>query len=352
MEDNDRVKCLHNKQNDTKLNVGSSCIQKFTIMENQGLNIKSIIKEAEKSRRTMIIDRNCPGVRDRLNKWYSKLDRLEIMIPNHIELQYMSLGKQGEQLLNQYLKGIDINIDDFDTIFEKADKAFGKILEYVDNNKNNPNVVTKKIEMFLKMQNSTFAINQLKKTGYINVSNAGYITEPDFMIKVVRKINEVESKPYKCSINLKRQTYLVRSNGFSEIELELSPQYFIECFSNYLFRDLIQVDFGKLVKHAKIVSELSIANFILESAKYLILIDCETDYFDIYTNTLTIRKIEEDLYVELDLSKYIEFTKSIVFKLEPFDLVPFRNFIFSRPRYTKKQLDDIHDTYRKSSRGR
>jgi len=321
-------------------------------MENQGLNIKSIIREAEKTRRTMIIDKNCPGVRDRLNKWSSILDKFEIMIPNYIEMQYILLGKQAEKLLYQYLKGNDgANLEDFNIIFEKADKELEKLSEYVDENKNNKNIVTKEIEIFLR-NNDTIAINHLKKLGYINASNAGYISEPNYMNKIATKLNEIESKSYICSVNAKSQTYIVESSNYLGIGLELSPHYFMNCFGNYLFRNILQVDFRELIKHAKINSELSISNYIKECAKYLHAVGCETDSLDIIQNTLTIRKIEEDFYVEIDLSKFISFTKAMVFKLEPFDLVPFRNFIISRPHYTKKELYDIHDVYKKSSKGK
>jgi hypothetical protein len=322
-------------------------------MENQGLNIKSIIREAEKSRRTMIIDKKYPGVRDRLNKWSSTLDGFEIMIPNHIELQYISLGKQAEKLFYQYIKGDDdINLEEFYIIFKKADKELYKISEYVEKNEHNPDVVTKEIESFLKTNNDTTAINQLKRNGYTNALNAGYITEPNYMSKMASKLNEIQHKSYICFVNVKSHTYIVESSDFQGIGLELSPHYFMECFGRCLFKDKLEVDFRALIKHAKINSELSISKFIRESSQYLHAIGCETDSFDIIHNSIIVRKIGEDIYTEIDLSKYVNFIKPIVFKVEPFDLVPFRNFIISRPQYTKKQLNDIREVYRKSSKGK
>lgn len=352
--DNKLIFYIQNQRNGVKLNVGSRCITKFTIMENQGLNIKSIIREATKARRIKIIDARYPEVRVRLNHWRTKLNEFEIMIPNNIEKKYLWLGNEVSKIFDKYIKSNikEPDLEIFQSLFKQADHELDKINEYVEIHKNDKNIVTKELEGWLKNHGFNHAITELKKTGTITINNAGYINEPSYMNKFAQKVNNLPGKPYLCSIDTKTLDYVLEIKGYEDIELHILPRYLIQSFGNFLFNNKVDINIKELLKQSKIIDIKSVSAFIKKSEIYLKQINAFISYSDLDNNTLTVGRLDEDIFVEINLGSYINYLKMIVFKHESLDIRSFKNFIFSRPQHTKKELDNIRYVYNKGRKAK
>jgi hypothetical protein len=343
--DNKLIFYIENRYNHTKLNVGSSCITHFTIMENQGLNIKTIIKEAEKQRKIMMVDKKFPGIRNRLIYWSRELDKFEILIPNRIANRYYTLGQNAEELFNKAIKSKnqDPNLDEFYTIFDKADRELINIADYVKKHKNDSDIIARELADWMKNQGMNYQLSELKRAGCINVYTAGLITEPNFMKDIAAKV--CKTTKYFCSV--KDALYTIQIRGYDDLPLDVSPKLLLTSFGDYLFKGEQSIKYKELIQKGKLSNDRAIYSFVKRSEEYLRKIGFFVKSSYIEMNTITLGNTSEDIYVDIKLTDYINRLNLMIFGLEPFIEKEVKHFITNRSQFTKEQLENAQYAYAK-----
>lgn len=348
--DNKLIFYINNKHNEMRLNVGSRCILKFTDISARLGDIRAIIRQAEKERLEKIRNIKLPGVGTRLEGWKTLIDQFEIMIPSAEEKNYIDLGKQAQGLFAKALKpnaGSEITLQMFELIFAQADKELLKIGDYVENHKNDPNVIKREIVIALKDKSSI--IKQLKITGTVNMLNAHLITEFNFMNAISQKVNQIPNIDYTCSVY--NEKYAIRFNNYPEIPFMLSPRNFMEIFGYYIFHDKTNINKNRIIEKG-IIPQNRISNIIKISKDLLKQINSEVEQNDIENNRIYIGNYSEDKFVEIPIDVYVDKCKRIIFGLQEFNPKLFEHEIYNRTQPTKKELNDIRYVYKKGRKGK
>ncbi len=95
---------IHNTQNGKSLNVGSHCITKFDILENQGINHKEYQRRIRRYLRINKLNKRFPGIERTIDNWNNALDLCPLILPYSLEKPYIDLKDRIRNCFDTFIK--------------------------------------------------------------------------------------------------------------------------------------------------------------------------------------------------------------------------------------------------------
>lgn len=187
-----KVYYIKNKVSNKIVNVGSTCIDQFLIDEKlAGKSKAQLRRDGEKAKRLTVINDRFPGIKRRLEKWNDELSDHDVLIPNIFAIPYQDLGNELMEAFQSF-----INNNCGEEVFEQIEQGLSDQHKFVEEFKkytlehiNDKYIVTKKMVKWLLNHGDIKTLESLKESGYVTYSNAPYIHEPEFILKMVQEIS-------------------------------------------------------------------------------------------------------------------------------------------------------------------
>lgn len=177
--DNTYIYLIKNRINNTIMNVGSECIDKFPHLEGliDGKDIKQHKKEEvayhAKIRRIAEFNNMFPYADKVIEKWKNEYENLEILMPEEIDTSFKSLLKNSKDFYDRYINGklSKSILAEFEKYIKQHDIIMIKCQNFIDENRDWRNVCHYEIKKWLVAQNLQGIIRQIILDGGFIKSN-------------------------------------------------------------------------------------------------------------------------------------------------------------------------------------
>ncbi|PAD36340.1 hypothetical protein [Terribacillus saccharophilus] len=192
---------IKNRVNNTRLRVGSSCITNYELQPfGKGKSVKQARKEYLQSENEIQLSKQYPELRKRLEKWNSRLNDYDVLIPINIETEYNAIKEKIKHEITRYIEGKAKNFDELELSLEDERSILKRLDEYNYNNKGKEFVATKEIKVWLERNHKKRTLEKLKQSGYVNSETIADIQEKNF-VEFVLSIIRTKLKNTSLSVN-------------------------------------------------------------------------------------------------------------------------------------------------------
>jgi hypothetical protein len=188
---------IHNKYNEKTLRIGRDCNRHFSIYNDEDL-AKAIEKRKQLSRLEKL-DLAHPYIQNRLVNWDDFINKEKKHIFLKIKERYLDIRDEIASLYDEYVKSKSITIEREDLIICLIDKLFNeadierkKIIIYIEKNRNNILIPSKKMIMSLGTTNNTdIGIKWLEEDAIIKARTLHRFRDEEFSKEIIPKYNEL-----------------------------------------------------------------------------------------------------------------------------------------------------------------
>lgn len=330
---------IRNRINNNKLLVGTSCIEKFIKIQRpiKGEKLSELIKlsgaRSEIYERLAAFNRRYNGGKTIINKWENFYNSFDIVFPLDIENRWDRLNKEAKKFYKDYKEGRlnDKALDSFKYYIKDFKNLEVNILEFIERNKNNKFVCTKKIAEELKKDNLNETLNNIKSNSSIlkewhikYIGDTNFISQFNYEINNFMKMNSVEL----IAIKDRKIFGEITVNGFNKLKIELNTKIFMNKFYDVISKKNYYKSKDFILKSDVVRTKNNVFNFIeivassIRKYKYYVKIDDEMydlGIFEIHRNkkfvTIEIRTMLEDKNLFVDKINFKEI-KNYMDKLE------------------------------------
>ncbi len=261
--------CIVNRENENRLNVGSSCILHFGI-DTGGRSIPQMKRDAKKLRREHEVDLQVRDVKRLVTHWDNHLNSYPILIPDPHDGDYRELGKQFRSCFEKYTdpkskhNATDLNqtVSELKRLLQESKELKEKMAVYANTHENDQFVVTRDIVKWvqrLDIRESRLIFNSLKKDGHIIAPTAHRITEPGFMQSIVQKLNDQlrNISLQVQNIDTDQPGYILATTDKPVIALVISHRNLLLAVGAAVFDNKQSVERSEVIKHCKIANDRS-----------------------------------------------------------------------------------------------
>lgn len=262
--------------NKNQMIIGSSCINKFPLINMDNINLNDEVKRAKKIDRINKLNNRYENILDIIQSWKTFYREFPIILPKHFDDSFTNLYIKSQDFYNKFVESklnlCDIEI--FNTYISEFSILKSNAEQFYRNNKSNRYICdTPIIKWINKQKNSNYIKNKIMiNDGIINRSIAKEIYSLDFINKFKREITEYfEASGFEVSeitedlILLKYKTY-----ENIKIDLTLSLKEFSLKFSDIFFNKLKNNE----------------SSFIINKFKFLWTLDNLENYIYILNNRI------------------------------------------------------------------
>lgn len=357
-----------NKINGNELKVGNECIRKFGMSFHKDL--KKLMDDQKRIRRTNILEKEIPGIKDEILRWNDGVEHAPILLPVRIVNPYLSLGEKAKGVFESFIEHNDSENDQRDIgelkeIIANKNSYIQDIKLYFDKHEADIFVPNRKIVRWLEEnaqrnpEKYQIALQRLKQEGRITPLTAWRIGEPDYLRSLIPEFNRVFNDMKK------HQTFgeswiieeLIQYRGIYGYEVFIPTmrlsvfcgyENFMQEFCDALFnKDAdIKYDVKKLIEICTIHGDHSIGSLITNIELYL-----KGRYriyqFDETMNEIifaqNISKGQEDLYITKELRPFIDQFKYAILPSEKDTMVikvnAYMDELDKSKKLTKQDID-------------
>lgn len=345
------VHYIKNTQNDNIVNVGSTCITKFTIIDNQGMTTSEFFKRSKNIQKINELNNRFPGIINKSRTWYNAIQFCSLILPFHIETPYLKLGELLDHNINYF---IDNHLSkhekeqiykDIEDIFSKERHLLQTIEDYVEENRDKKFIAKGHLRTWCtNRSDSNIILNGLKEEGVITYKTAHRIVESDFMKTMVKELN-------KCFAPLgfldwvplaNEESYLTQCSPLEHVRITIPHGLLLRRFGNCIFDASNELPNKEdVLKLCKPVEQKGYYELIVNLSKALKKSGIIYYNQDFYFNEVIYYLESEDKYIITKLTDFVHKFYYLAYESDP-SLQEIAEYISnpSLKRHNKKDIDD------------
>ncbi|WP_029423394.1 hypothetical protein [Alicyclobacillus macrosporangiidus] len=303
-QDNRYVYFIVNRLNGKKLNVGSTCINKFSIGVREGTTNAQLVREGLRLSRMNVLESKFTNILSLLETWEDRLEKYPILVKKELEEPYLEVGKRLKSIVEPYLSGKTktFSAADIEQLLQVREAVLQRIEDYVQRemSRNSPFKATREVADWIRRNNPNPGYQWLKEDGEIRLRTAFRICEPKFMNSLVPQLNNALAGQNIVILQaeLDRKGYVYILKRLPEVKLFVLHAILIRDHCGFILEDNENYpSVESIVEHSTIQRE---EKSIVNAANAL------QGYFD--ARRIPLRVIEPDLeYNELfiQLGSYV-----------------------------------------------
>ncbi|GEM_PF-2111296 len=237
---------IRNSQNNTTLNVGSDCFEKFEYIndnhngESVRQNKANMIKQSQKINRKKEFNSKYPNVEDMFMQWKDDYENLEIIMPYLIDSEFYELSTNSKNFYSKYLNGKipKKELSCFEDYIKKYNILTTKQADFINCNKNNFFTCSRTIKIWLESIGYNNIIKRIQRDGgLITAHTAKFIHCSEFVRRFVELIR-VQFKKFNFMLTEDITDVIIFNynyKGYQEFKFEVSLKDFMDKFSFLLF---------------------------------------------------------------------------------------------------------------------
>lgn len=331
---NKKVYIITNTLNGNQLNIGSSCIDKFSELKKISKDGTARSKKAtDKIKRVQIVIERFGDLEENIRDWEKPLLALPIVLPSNIEDRYIQIGNEIKDLYNKYINGsIDAGrLAVIQLKLSEAEAELAKIQKYAESHKNDPLAIPIAIGKWLKNNRFVRVLSEIKKQG-ITPNLAVSIQEPGFMNRIAERVNSEKNlacRPADIGI---RGGYILQIKQHPSVKLQVLHADLVRALGNTIYEGEINIE--NILYYCKpndVNSQLEIASLSKRVIGDMRLYQINPD-----TDQIILQKDTEDAYVIMGLIEYLDIVKIPTLLNRSDNLRP--TLLEGRITYTKNNL--------------
>jgi len=324
--------------------VGRECIDHVRdLFLKHGIDLYAMEREDERIRRAMEIEERFNDIKFIIENWNNVLDESPIMIPNDVELLFLTARRE---LNSAYTRCIDNSITNkdiliMDKIYNRHNEFYENIKQFIENNKDNEWVATRSIEQWLKRKREFALLNKLKQTGIITKEIASDIYEFRFMKFISNKLRIIFAKRGIAGWEPKQDErgYLIKVQNIRLIvdHKKVIERYWDHIYNgavcdNYIFADILVI--SKIYNKDYDKAEKELRKYFYMSKLSLYSMNYDRDEIILKEKSL------DDKFLKYRFVPFIDLCKFIVFNIPNIDIQKIQNEIMTTST-TRYEFEDI-----------
>jgi hypothetical protein len=240
---------IMNKENHNRLLVGTSCIHKFSELNDNlnGVPIEQYSKYAKtdpkKLKRIIYFNNNiCSEGKSIFSIWKHKYEEFNILFPKEYDIEFINILKTSRRIYNSYINGTihqRKQVNNFKKWINEFNYFYNKCENFYNTHKDNKYVCTRKTADFLLKRKLKTTVEYIQRSGEIKREVAPYVCHIDFIKRFKKDIKEVflKHKIILKEINDNYVLFLYEYEQFAAIYLEISLKNFAEHFCYIFYND-------------------------------------------------------------------------------------------------------------------
>ncbi|EQB3122358.1 hypothetical protein ACYIU8_002205, partial [Clostridium botulinum] len=329
------------KFNDNSLKVGTECVKHFEFKEN--ISLDKILQEQKIIKRLEKLNLQVPNIERTINQWNLIIEQQPIYIKESVRAKYLRIGEQIKEFYNEYVNKKNITIYRETEIIHKINELLKLskeerqvIINYVNNNKNNKLIPTKKIIRYLQNTNDTQGLNWIEKDGEIKSRTLFRIKDKEYAKQLIPNFNSVLGK---AGIMIKDIENYNNKLGYN-VSIKQNPNLKLFCeYSEFtmgyggiitgedLFLNISQSEVIKM-GNLKDIESIEFALGIVENILEIYSIKYEEFYYS-FNEILWMKEIngKEQYYILTNLNGLYDLLKEIVYEIKKYNSKDLYNII-------------------------
>ena len=348
---------IHNTHNGKSLNVGSQCIRKFDILENQGINHKEYQRRRLRFLRINKLNNHIQGIENSVDKWNDILDSYELILPYSLERPYIEMGNKIRNCFDSFIKDNCSKdeeariIKDIQEILDQRKQWVKDVDIYLEKYKNHKYAPRHTLRLWLKNHSDAALISDwIKEDGLITQRTAHRITEPQFMNMISSEFEKLclgldyEISGWKADPD--KKGYIIYCDPIKSAALLCSHSNLIKRFGSNIFGgEKKEPELRELIVLCNIVSEnyyYRISEALTRKLRRAVSYYSENFRF----NEITFRENVTGKYVILDFKDFINRFILVAYECSNDSIEVVEDHILQpgRKRHSKSEIDD-HEKY-------
>lgn len=348
---------IHNTQNGNSLNVGSHCITKFDILENQGINHKEYQRRRIRYLRINKLNKHIPGIESIVDNWNNDLDSCELILPYSFEKPYLEMRDRIRKSFDIFIKETcppdeeTKIIEDIQEILDQKNQWLKEVDSYLEKYKHHKLAPRNAIRIWLKNQSDASIITDwLKEDGLIKQRTAHRITEPNFMNMIAEEFKRFASElSYEISgwePDPDSKGYIIYCAPIKSAALLCSHSGLIKKFGSVIFGgEKRSPKLHELFSLCKVANENSYYK-ISEALTRRLRKDVSFYNENYQFNEIIFRENATGQYVILELREFIQKYILVAYECSNEPLEAVSNYILlpSRKRYSRADINEHEKT--------
>lgn len=341
---------IQNRLNGNTLNVGSDCVEEFSIdFLREGKSKGQLLKEAKRIKRRSVVNQLFPGLENKIDEWSTRLERYELQIPNEYSRQYTADGKRLQVLYLGFLEETyqESVFPEIEQILYREKNYLAVFEDYHERNRHNPFIATSNMIRWLKGRNDNQTIEFLKEDGVVSARTITRVWERTFINRIRPHISESLTQ---AQLQIEKYDYenagFVLQTTHQGIRLLIKFEKFFIYFGPVLFgeKSLGALDFRNVLKVSELYDKSSYDAVIEEMSIAIrqshVGLSTRDDYFS--KNEILLIERRSQLILPYNLNEFIHEFKGMAFKLPKPTITQLEEFVQKAPgkRYTRRELDD------------
>lgn len=242
---------IKNKLNNTKMNVGSTCITEFSSIDlKQGYTKSKLMKEALKQDKLRKLTIEIPNVERMIKKWNTEPEKFPVLIPNSLVDEYEILGEKTALVYEKCLDGkikFDKALIVIKSSITQQEEMLSTMNDYSNNYSSERYIVTRAIVNYLLRENDVTTIEKLKITGFVAHETAENIKEPVFLEKFRSDMNVFlnEMGIEISGLDQSNETFELSIHSEAKFKMFCTYSKFIRYFGSIVFGERDQIKLNK-----------------------------------------------------------------------------------------------------------
>lgn len=253
-----------NKENNNTLLVGTSCIHKFSELDDKlnGVPIDQYSRyaKADPKKLNRIIYFNnsiCTKGKDIFSIWRNKYEKFNILFPKEYDIKFTGILKKSKHIYNSYINGkiSEKQVENFKKWIDEFNYLYKKCEKFYNDYKDDKYICTRRIAKFLLKNGLEKTLEYIQRSGRIKKEIAKYVCHSDFVNRFRNNIRKTFLK-HKIELNEIKDSSILLSYKYEQFEtifLEISLKNFTQYFYCMFYDDIKYT-------RAETFSELNIYN--------------------------------------------------------------------------------------------